>query len=555
MSAGSDHPARLRLLATLALYGALIALYAPSLSAPLSGLDDQSQLRHAAALAGYVERDVFGHFRPAKNLLFALVVYVGEDLAPVRAGLLALFLGTVALVQRYAGRVTRSPMLGLGAALCWSLHPVNASVVAWLSGAHVLLCTAAVLVYVSCGVALLRCEAARPRAALHAGALCALGVALSAHQLALLAPVALLLHARLLVQEARPRALRWLHVGSIACIALYGLLHLALTPTTVSYRFASTPAWLLMFSSARYFLENALLWWWPFGSFGVLATDQPAQRMLGSAIAWLFVLLALVLARRLRRLERPATFGSVWFALFLAPACNLVPLGVTPIAMHYLPLPAVGGAIALATLAGRAWSRLTAAPPLRVTAAGAALLMAGMVARETASAVAAWGDDVLLYQRSLARDGDNVEVLVNLSAVYLDRGEHAKAGEVLARARALAPDDRSVLHNQIALLWEAEAPRDVLALIASRPELANDGDILVHKGLALARLGRDGEAAQVFARVYTESADPALRFQAGYQLVITLLRTGEGARARTLVDELSHEYPGREELAIARALL
>ena len=538
------------LLACAALYIGLLVLYWPSLSfAPLR-LDDQRQLAHVASADWQpLAPDPFGHVRPLKQLLFRGFAAADGALGPWRAAVLAGLLLCVALVQRLAAAVSGSRALGLATAVAFAINPTLSSVVCWLSAVNVLLCALLVLLYIELGA---RAAASGTRAPLVLA--CALlALALLASEVALLAPVALWLRLRAAPPIAPAASLKPLWLGSALCALGFLALRLAAHEAAPLYRAAAAPAWLLAASSLRYALENAALWLWPFTTSGVLLVDAPAEKLLASALCAVLVIAAGALVYRMRARARVIAFGLAFCALFLLPYCNLIPLGNSPVALHYLCLPSIGLALALCGAIARGLARM----PAKARPAAHAVLVALALAfiPETRALIAAFGDERLLYARTIANHPDNVEALVNLGSVELSRGELARAEPPLERARALAPHAEGVVRNGFVLRMQQRRPDAALALLEAQPGLDDDTGMQRGKGEALQRLGRPVEAIAAFERAFAIAGDRDQRFEAGYQLLGALLSQGELDRARALFARLWVEYPDREELAPARALL
>jgi tetratricopeptide (TPR) repeat protein len=324
----------------------------------------------------------------------------------------------------------------------------------------------------------------------------------------------------------------------------------------VDYRASETPPWLLVAGSMRYFLQNAGLWLWPWGSFGVLLGDAPAEHAVLNALCWLALLALAALLWTLRHRDRALVFGLCWFGLFLLPVCNLLPFGNTPVAVHYLFLPAIGLAIALARSVALALERAGAhglrAPP--GVAAACALVVCAAYAPETLRVVRAWGSDLEIYALTQANYPDNVEALVNLASVHLRRGEDGRAAAALARASRLSPADPGVLRNQYALLWQSGRVEAALALTET-PSVRDRAEFLIRRGEALERLERHAEAIAAFELAFGRAQDREERAVAGFRLLIVLVRVEHWARARQLMDRLLAEFPDRPELLQARWLL
>ena len=98
-------------------------------------------------------------------------------------------------------------------------------------------------------------------------------------------------------------------MSSGVCAAVYLGLTLANAGSRGVYRFQSEPVWLIIGSAARYLGQNTLLWLWPFGNFGLLLVDRPAEHIVQSSVWWVALLASCWMSWRLRRRDRALTFG------------------------------------------------------------------------------------------------------------------------------------------------------------------------------------------------------------------------------------------------------
>ena len=242
--------------------------------------------------------------------------HAGAHLAWWRALIFGAFALTVALVQRYATLLARSRYVGLAAAACFALNPTAASVVCWLSAANLGLCALGLLVYLQSGQRVIFVPMSGRRVALQLTiALSALLFALGCHELSLLGPLMLVIYQRLWVRDEKTtRHARSLHAGSLLCVGGYAAFQLLAHGERLAYRAADQPRWLLSASAMRYFVDNALLWLWPWGRFGVLLSDAPAAHVAASAWCWLLALGAFALCYRLRHRHRHriASWSLAW---------------------------------------------------------------------------------------------------------------------------------------------------------------------------------------------------------------------------------------------------
>ena len=504
--------------------------------------------------------DNYGHFRPAKNLLFWLWAHGEGSWTTWRAALLGAFLVTVGLVQFLAYRVSGSRWIGIATAACWALNPTTASVTCWLSASNIGICQTGILLFLYFADRALDANPNDSRVRRFgplALSVVSLSLALLSHELAVTAPFLLLVYRRLFARRTQPAAARLVFVASGICIALYVAASVAVTGPRTAYRSQSEPAFLLFTSAARYLGQNALLWIWPPGRLGVLLVDRPATHLVQSAAWWIALLAALGLLWRLRHRDPVLTFGLTWFLVLLAPVSNFVPLGNTPVAVHYLFLPGVGLAIAWTRSAALIAKRIGRVAPVAACAT-VAVCVAGTAfvwVPESRRVVAAWGDEERLFAMAASNYPDNVEALVNLCSIYLRRHQYEQATVVLDEARRLAPDEPLVVRDGFSLLWQTNQFKGALELLDRHPALAQLPDLQLGKGQALLNLQRFPEARDAFQQAFDSAKDGETRFAAGYDLVIALLQTGQHAEAEALVDRLLYDYPGRKELVLARDLM
>jgi tetratricopeptide (TPR) repeat protein len=391
-------------------------------------------------------------------------------------------------------------------------------------------------------------------------ALLALLFAELSHELALLAPIALLAYRRLFPTGVKPRWTHPIYVGSALCMASFGGLRAWSHGTAAVYRAQLAPAWQLVGSAARYFATNTLAWFWPRGHFGVLLSDRPSQHVVAAAVWWVVLLMAAAAAWKLRRWDRILSLGVAWFALFLVPVSNFVPLGNTPVAPHYLYVPGVGLALVLT----RALQLLCAGLHRRsaraavVLGVGVALSFGLAWLPETQRVIAAWRDDEILFSATLDNYPDAVEPLVNLASFDIRGQRYVQAKVLLERAQRLAPRDTMVVRNMFSLLWQTEQPQAALELLDKHPELGAQPEFLIRRGEALERLERHEAARAAFQRAF-DGTDPRTpseeRLVACYRLMVASLRSQDIDRARELAAQLLREFPTRRELDPARELL
>jgi Flp pilus assembly protein TadD len=97
--------------------------------------------------------------------------------------------------------------------------------------------------------------------------------------------------------------------------------------------------------------------------------------------------------------------------------------------------------------------------------------------------------------------------LVHLAFLYNQAGEHPRAADAIRRALALNPAANDIAALAGAYLTEAGRARETVTLLAPYTRAPDpDVDVLIAYGVALATVGRPGDALEVFTRA--RAVDP-----------------------------------------------
>ena len=532
---------------------------------------------------------LFGHYIPLTRLSWSLNHALG-GMSPsgYHLGNVLLHAGNAALAYlvarrllaaaaRWGGRAAPAPYdLSVGAAaaaLLWSLHPLRAEPVAWITGRADVLCGTFVLLATWLYLRAVDGEGT----AADRGLLLASAAGLAAGILS--KGVAVTLPAVLLVLDVYPlRRLERVGIGRLLrekvplfAVSLVGTVVIAgaiaqgaqLTRPE-SYGLVARVA-----AAAYSFCIYPLRSLWP-ASLSPLY-EMPAQislsepRFAVSLAACALVTALLVLARG----RWPAGLTAwVCSAIMLAPTSVALRLGadLAPDRYSYLPmlpLAALAGAAVVriaqtargASVAGRCLFAATAALVIVLGIAGLAAI--------TWAQVQIWRDDLRLWQRAVRVDPASPTAASNLGSALRARGRLTEAAESSERALRLKPDfpeahlnlaliraaqDRSAdaeqhfrralelrprsapVHLGLASTLEGqgrmeEALHEFRAAIAIEPRSAGAHNGL---GVALARSGRIGEARTEFAEAVR--LDPGSA-QAQNNLGLALVQTGRAAEA------------------------
>jgi hypothetical protein len=311
----------------------------------------------------------------------------------------------------------------------------------------------------------------------------------------------------------------------------------------------------IAFSSARYALKNLRLWYWQRGAFGVLMQDDPGTMRWLSAISWPALLVVVGAAVTVWRRDSTSRLGIAWVAVFLLPVVNLVPLGNTPVSMHYLYLPGVGLALLLGRGVMSVIERTEPRSMTRALASACGLSIVALWLPEYIQTVSAWSSGTSLYASTLRNHPENVEVRANLVAAYMQQDELAEADALLVESLQIAPGDPALVGNRFELLWQMRRWAEALAFLDSHETLRGE-EFLYRRGKLLEALGRPLDAIPVYAQVADKAVAPNLRFAAGYQRATILVNVGRLAEAKRAIEGMLAEFPDDARLHLTyRAMM
>ena len=616
-------PSTLRTLIPFLVVVLTIACFLPALSGSFLNWDDNVNFEENPAFRGFgpdqirgaLTSTLFGHYIPLTRLSWSLNYALG-GLTPWGYHLVNVLLHAGNALAFYAvtRRLLAAAVAGGGqeartgidlsvaaavAALVFSLHPLRAEPVAWITGRADVLCGAFVLVatwlYLRAADG---AEPARPRLVLAAGA--ALAAAILSKGVALPLPGALLLldvyplrrlarvGAWSLVREKTP-----LLVTSLAGAIVVGLAvrHGALLTRSEEYGVVARVA-----TAAYCFCIYAVRFIWPAALSPLY--EMPSQVRLSeprfglALLACLLVTAALILLRR----RWPAGLAAWAFSvIMLAPTSLALRLGADLAPDRYSYISGMGFAMLVGgTVVGLASAFRVARPDRRALCfgVGAAILVAmGALAVVTWNQVKIWRDDESLWRRAVRLDPTSPSAASNLGSALRAQGRLDEAAESSGRALRLRPGFPEA-HLNLALIRaqqgrpaEAEQhfrralelkPRSVPAHLGLASTLEGQGRVdeaFAHfrtaieleprsagphndLGVALARGGRLADAMVEFREAVR--LDPGSA-QAQNNLGLALVQTGNAAEAVTHFQAAVRAKPdfreARQNLDRAQGLL
>lgn len=328
-----------------------LLLYVTVLSFSLDGgwfiVDDREELlfvRNAESIASLLGTDVFGLFRPVKNLLFLLFSHLSTH--GVRTcRYVGLAIGVIAFfpVKWFFGRIFGLDWKSDVAAAVWILSPTLVSSAAWLSGVNIMVMVA------FASLALLFHDKAWDDGSFRFSrillAALFLFLALASYECAIaVLPSLLLFDAILRGKRIRTRHAWLSYTCYAATVCLYmALRRLASAKTSMPGSWCQAERWQLAISSPWFTAHHFTSWFWPFGRFAVMGNydwgDASIESLAACMIAGLSILALAVLSRK----RTPVLSFCVLFALLgFAPVSNCLGSGNGPYGDYYLSLASLG---------------------------------------------------------------------------------------------------------------------------------------------------------------------------------------------------------------------
>ena len=385
--------------ALLAGFVYLNALHNPFIYDDYHTVVANASLQDVANLRAIILHDIT---RPLVNFSYAIdhALWGGRPMGFHVTNVLLHMLNVI-LLFGLAMRLTQDRLVAFAAAALFGVHPMMTEAVGYISGRSELLCATWFLLGVLSGLRWMNGDGGQ-WAVLTVGLW---GVALATKETAAMFPFVLVACDWWTVAgraAERRRRFLTLHLPLMATAALAGIGRLIILrveyPGTVSFHWRYALLELDVVRRYLWLLMN------PVGQ--TLFHEVTAIRGLFDPRALLAVAAAgllLALAWRLRRVERIASLGIVWFLLLLIPSAALAVLDQgEPMAEHRVYLASCGAFLAAGAGIGRlgAWLARGHARIMWLGGAVLAMLLAAFSA-ETVLRNAVWSDPVTLWRESV----------------------------------------------------------------------------------------------------------------------------------------------------------
>lgn len=387
--------------------------------------DDLAELSFVNGIDSNVKllgQDVFGLFRPIKNLLFFLFSQLPPDVRFCRLISILVGVGSFFCICSLFRRIFSHPWQSALASAVWLLSPTQVSSVAWLSCVNIQLMCAFAALAVVCHDR----ESLRWRLAAAGWLFLAL---VSYENAVVVGPV--IFGFDLLLRPCRLRMRSfWMAYGGYAAITLLYLLLRCLigSGTSVAGSFDGVSRLEMCAASAYFTIWHFLTWLWPFGRFAVFGGYCHGDVLAWTLAACWLLIVAMVVVAWLCWKRRPVcAFGIAVALIGFLPVSNLAGLGNGPYGDYYLGVSSIGLSAVLVELvavglSGRGMARI-AGGVLAAVVVG--LRTVGIP--EAAHWARLWGDGTLAYEESVRNFPGVFSNWLKLAQLRCNAGDYRSA--------------------------------------------------------------------------------------------------------------------------------
>lgn len=352
-------------LPVLLLAAVVLIAFQQVFKSPLS-YDDTPSIGHVRAFTSWHQiwgPDIFGFFRPVKNLFFSLVEQAGGGLALYHGANLAAYYLAACGVFCLALRLSGNALVSFAAAVIWAISPTGGTVAAWVSCFNISI-AAASMAFCVIAYDMMRSDSCRRPILAGTAATFFLCLGLLSYETAIAtAPLLVLADAfrgrRVFSKRSMAiySAIAIIVIAWLVCRESTGASNMRLQNPALA---PDMPAW-QMSASAPYFLWTHLLMWAaPSGrleTFGSYLWDRSIPAVI-LPLCWILLAGAIYLVVKFWKRAPLLCFGAAWFFTTAFPSGNFIPLKNSPYADYYVPIPAIGLCIMMAAVLQAALYRL-----------------------------------------------------------------------------------------------------------------------------------------------------------------------------------------------------
>ena len=304
-------------------------------------LDDEQELFHVRQLEtkwNVFGPDLFGLFRPVKNLLFlAFSSLCRFDFKWCR--FIGLLVGILSFfpVRAFCRRVLGTEWKAFVAASIWILSPTLVSSVAWLSGLNIQIMAASASASIVMHDSAWDADAFRPSRIVFAGVF--LFVALISYEIAIsVFPVLVLFDFFLRSKRLKDtNALKAYVFYALIVVAYLALRRVFNSSMNLDGNFDATLRWQIIVSSPFFVAEHFISWFFPFGRMAVVGSYKWGMIPVCILILCAFVLSTIGISALVFRKKSPVVcFCILASFLSIAPVSNCLGFGNGPYGDYYL---------------------------------------------------------------------------------------------------------------------------------------------------------------------------------------------------------------------------
>ncbi|MFH1368917.1 MAG: tetratricopeptide repeat protein [Elusimicrobiota bacterium] len=372
-----------------------------------------------------------GQYRPLRNITFAFDYGVwganpyGYHLTNYMLNILAVYLFCV-----LSRELSASSRTALFSGMLFSAYPMHVESVTYIKNRSDVICMVFIL------LAFIMFIKER-----HGWALLAYALALISKEMALVFPAAAVLYLIYRKRSGEILGKTWPYFALAAGFALFKIFFLRSQTGEIFSGIPGVSQPMLALSTLCNYIQISLL---PL-VFNIERELQTISSLPGWQLLVTGLASALVLFAAIRSKNREMNlFFIAWFILFLVPVMNILPIAGRLIAEQRLYIPSAGLCLLGGSLAdefyssGAAGQRMAAALLIGITM----LFSVKVIQRNEL-----WKDELLLWDRTAARNPTNTRVLNNLANVLMERGNYEASERIFRNVVSLAPDDAAAYGN------------------------------------------------------------------------------------------------------------
>jgi len=169
------------------------------------------------------------------------------------------------------------------------------------------------------------------------------------------------------------------------------------------------------------------------------------------AIAWGLIFLGsyLFLILRMGRFSKEILFGGLWFAIFLLPVLDIIPIAWPMASERYSYIPSMGFALSLGFIFNLLLKTKSAIPSLWIKGGSRVLMVLLLVIFSVLTVMRnrVWSDEILLWSDAVQKSPDFALGYMNLGLNHQKRGDFEQAAWAYERSLSNDPSNPKVYHN------------------------------------------------------------------------------------------------------------